>query len=285
MSVDLPEPETPVTHTNRPTGSARSIFLRLFPRAPRSRNTRVLSKRRRASGSAISSAPERYWPVREAGFLRICSGGPSATTRPPCSPAPLRLAARERVRGAVERQIVEADVVEEAEPRNDLVDDFLGDGLLAAFELELAEEFERLLQWEPAHFVNGALADPDVARLQAQPRSLARGAGLGVPVFRELLAHHERVRFLVATLEAGQDALEGVLLHDGAAALAQVGERDFLPCALEHERLDRLGQVFERRFDVEPEMRREAREHLEIELVAPVPAFDRAARQAQARVS
>src|SRR5712671_4348231 len=199
MSVDLPEPETPVTHTNRPTGSARSIFLRLFPRAPRSRNTRVLSKRRRVSGSGISSAPERYWPVREAGFLRISAGGPSATTRPPCSPAPgpmsstwsaeliassscsttmtvlprsrvlergeearvvalvqpdrglvehvhhsgesradlagepdsLRLAARERVRGAVERQIVEADVVEEVEPRNDLVDDFLGDGLLA----------------------------------------------------------------------------------------------------------------------------------------------------------
>jgi len=47
-------------------------------------------------------------------------------------PDPLRLAARERVRGAVERQIVEADVVEEVQARNDLVDDFLGDGLLCA---------------------------------------------------------------------------------------------------------------------------------------------------------
>ena len=88
MSVDLPEPETPVTHTNRLTGSARSIFFRLFPRAPRSLKTRVLSKRRRFLGTAISSAPERYCPVREAGFLRICSGEPSATTSPPCSPAP-----------------------------------------------------------------------------------------------------------------------------------------------------------------------------------------------------
>src|SRR5256885_10378631 len=65
MSVDLPEPETPVTHTNRLTGSARSIFFRLFPRAPRSLKTRVLSKRRRFLGTAISSAPERYCPVRE----------------------------------------------------------------------------------------------------------------------------------------------------------------------------------------------------------------------------
>src|SRR5258708_6440122 len=353
MSVDLPEPETPVTHTNRPTGSARSIFLRLFPRAPRSRNTRVLSKRRRVSGSAISSAPERYCPVREAGVFGSSAGGAPATPPPPGlarsrshvehvigrvdrlfvvldhddgvaevaqmlergkeprvvalvqsdrgliehvhhpgesradlagKPDPLRLAARERVRGAVERQIIEADVVEEVEPRTDLLDYFLGDGLLAAFELELTEKFERLLQGESAHLVNGALADPDVARLQTQPRSLARGAGLGVPVFRELLAHHERVRFLVATLEARQDALEGVLLHDGAAALAQVGERDFLPRAVEHERLDRLGGGFERRPDVGPPKGGEGPEHLVKKIVAPVPAFDRAARQAQARV-
>src|SRR5438552_17076180 len=84
MSVDLPEPETPVTHTNRPTGSARSIFLRLFPRAPRSLKTRVLSKRRRFLGTAISSAPERYWPVREAGFLWICYGGLSPIITPVC---------------------------------------------------------------------------------------------------------------------------------------------------------------------------------------------------------
>src|SRR5467141_275125 len=196
----------------------------------------------------------------------------------------LRLAARERVRAAVERQIVEADVVEEVEPRDDLVDDFLGDGLLAAFELELAEEFERLLQGEPAHLVDRAVVDLDVPRFRAKPRPPAGGAGLGVQVFRELLAHHQGIGLLVAALEAGQDALEGVLFHDRAAALAQVGERDFLLRAVEHERLDRLGEFLERRLDVEPEMRGEAREHLEIELVAPVPALDRAAGEAQARV-
>ena len=38
-------------------------------------------------------------------------------------PEPLRLAARERRRGAVEREVADADVVEEAEPLADLLDD------------------------------------------------------------------------------------------------------------------------------------------------------------------
>src|SRR3954462_1104349 len=34
MSVDLPEPETPVTHVRTPSGNSTSIFLRLCCRAP-----------------------------------------------------------------------------------------------------------------------------------------------------------------------------------------------------------------------------------------------------------
>src|SRR5262249_36605775 len=36
MSVDLPEPETPVTHTRRFSGIRTSMFFRLCSRAPRS---------------------------------------------------------------------------------------------------------------------------------------------------------------------------------------------------------------------------------------------------------
>ena len=32
--------------------------------------------------------PERYWPVREAGFAAISAGVPWATIMPPCTPAP-----------------------------------------------------------------------------------------------------------------------------------------------------------------------------------------------------
>src|SRR5258706_16357081 len=88
MSVDLPEPETPLTHTSSPTGSARSMFLRLFPRAPFSFRTRARSKRRRVFGPAISSVPERYWPGGEAGGL---GGGPlggGAPAPPPALPPP-----------------------------------------------------------------------------------------------------------------------------------------------------------------------------------------------------
>src|SRR5258708_13116079 len=88
MSVDLPEPETPLTHTSSPTGSARSMFLRLFPRAPFSFRTRARSKRRRGFGTAISSVPERYWPVREAGVLPGCLGRPPPPPPPPRPPPP-----------------------------------------------------------------------------------------------------------------------------------------------------------------------------------------------------
>ena len=49
-------------------------------------------------------------------------------------PDPLRLAAGERLGRAVEREIVEADVVEEREPAHDLLDDPVGDRLLLAVE-------------------------------------------------------------------------------------------------------------------------------------------------------
>ena len=37
-SVDLPEPETPVTQTSRPSGSSTVTSFRLFSRAPRIRS-------------------------------------------------------------------------------------------------------------------------------------------------------------------------------------------------------------------------------------------------------
>ena len=43
---------------------------------------------RRAAGTAIASVPARKRPVSEAGFAMISSGVPTATTWPPCSPAP-----------------------------------------------------------------------------------------------------------------------------------------------------------------------------------------------------
>ena len=55
-------------------------------------------------------------------------------------PQPLRLAARERRRCAVEREVADSDVVEEGEPLADLLHDPVADQLLGRRQPELVEE-------------------------------------------------------------------------------------------------------------------------------------------------
>ncbi len=59
MSVDLPEPETPVTQVNRPTGSSSVTFLRLLPRAPVIFSRRIGFTGWRRAGMGMLSRPER----------------------------------------------------------------------------------------------------------------------------------------------------------------------------------------------------------------------------------
>src|SRR3989338_6335012 len=71
-SVDLPEPDTPVTHTNRRNGISTSMFLRLCAAAPLILILGVdESTFRRFSGSSIFNSPLKYFPVREAFALPI----------------------------------------------------------------------------------------------------------------------------------------------------------------------------------------------------------------------
>ena len=39
-------------------------------------------------GMLMRFLPERYWPVSDCDDFLICAGVPSATTMPPCTPAP-----------------------------------------------------------------------------------------------------------------------------------------------------------------------------------------------------
>ncbi|MNO85974.1 hypothetical protein D3C76_773600 [compost metagenome] len=88
ISVDLPEPDTPVTQVSRPIGISRSTFCRLLPRAPLSFSESFLSRGVRLAGTAIFLRPDRYLPVSESGCAMTSSGVPSATIWPPCTPAP-----------------------------------------------------------------------------------------------------------------------------------------------------------------------------------------------------
>ena len=79
----------------------------------------------------------------------------------------LRLAAGERRGGAVEREVFEADVVQEAEPAADFLEHFGGDQLLVAVELELGEELDRVGYGQLAHF--GQRARGRVGELRRSP--------------------------------------------------------------------------------------------------------------------
>ncbi|CNV10409.1 Uncharacterised protein [Salmonella enterica subsp. enterica serovar Bovismorbificans] len=83
ISVDLPEPETPVIQVNSPTGSVRVTSFRLLPRAPVSLSTFSGFAGTRCFGTSILRLPLMYWPVSDSGTAIMASSGPSATTSPP----------------------------------------------------------------------------------------------------------------------------------------------------------------------------------------------------------
>ncbi len=151
-------------------------------------------------------------------------------------PDALRLAARQRRRGAVQRQVVDADVVEERQPVARLAQDAPGDLLLARRQLQVVQEVVGLADRQRGRLGDALAADLDEARLLAQPRAVA------------LLAHrlgHVAVELVVDRLEVlvgGAPLLAPpplVLLEappqvrDHALELALVGVRP--PVLLERE--------------------------------------------------
>ena len=124
-----------------------------------------------------------------------------------------------------------------------------------------------------------------VARLAPQPRAFARRARLVVLILRQFFAHRRRIGFLVAAFQTRNDPFECMLADRRAAALVDVRERnDLLARAEQQDLADVFRQILEGAVDIELEERRQALQHLEIELVAPVPALHRARRQRQRRM-
>ena len=124
-----------------------------------------------------------------------------------------------------------------------------------------------------------------MARFAPQARAAAFRAGLQVDELGELLAHHQRIGLAVAPLEARHHAFERMLLDGGAAALARIVERDLLLArALQDELLDALIEHLPGLLNVEAVVFGERLQHRVIEVVAPVPAADRAAREREIRM-
>ena len=85
MSVDLPEPETPVTRMSLPRGNSTSTCLRLLPVHPFKIRLLPLPLRR-CLGISIFCCPFRYCAVMVS-VWSISWGVPWKTTSPPLRPA------------------------------------------------------------------------------------------------------------------------------------------------------------------------------------------------------
>ena len=121
----------------------------------------------------------------------------------------LRLAAGERRRRAREREVVEADVDEEAQARHDLLDHGAGDEALPVVELERLEERERVLAREVADLVDRLAAHRDGQDLGLQARAVACVARDLADVLLEVGAHGLGRGLLVLVEEHLAHAREG----------------------------------------------------------------------------
>ena len=104
-------------------------------------------------------------------------------------PDALCLAAAQRGRGAVQRQVAQAHFFEKFEPAADLGHHVAGDGGVAANEGQVAGPLPGLVDGPLRHRGDGVAVEADVARDRVQPRALAIGAGftaeaLDVGLFR-----------------------------------------------------------------------------------------------------
>ncbi|OIQ68256.1 hypothetical protein GALL_501560 [mine drainage metagenome] len=87
ISVDLPEPLTPVTHTRRCRGISTVMCLRLWSLAPCTIRRGVLAATSRLKPTPTVLRPPRYAPVKVSAWRRS-AGVPSNTMLPPRSPGP-----------------------------------------------------------------------------------------------------------------------------------------------------------------------------------------------------
>ena len=104
----------------------------------------------------------------------------------------MRFAARERVRAAFKREVIQPDVVQKLQAQGDFLDDAVGDFALRAGKFERLEIRQRIAQRQMADFVQGTrrivLAHAHIACGFAQARAVTRGARLDVLQFGQLLA-------------------------------------------------------------------------------------------------
>ena len=159
-------------------------------------------------------------------------------------PDALALAARQRAGIARQRQIIEPDIVEEAQPLADFLEDAHGDLVLLGGQLApaVARTSRRAMRIDISRDLADVQAvDLDRQRFRLQAIAVAGRAGGRRHVALDLLARPGAVGLLPAALEIGDDALEGLCRLVGARAVVIV-ELDLVVGAVQDRLLRRLGQ-------------------------------------------
>jgi len=171
-------------------------------------------------------------------------------------PNPLGLAARERYGGPLERQIVEADVHEEAQPvvhflQNGPRDFGIQPGTTARPQRDLREKVERFPHGERDDFADALAGDQDRQALRFETAAAARGAWLFDHELLELLAHRIGRRFAVALVDVIEHALPARFIRAmPALAVVLIGDR-LSGRAVEQNLLDRGRQITPRGIEIE----------------------------------
>ena len=149
----------------------------------------------------------------------------------------LGFAAGEGGGGAVEREVVEADVLQEAQALFDLAQDQAGDVAVGVGELDLLEPLDRAAGGEGAEVLDAGAGDEHGARLRAQAGAAADGAGAQGHVALDLLAGALGVGLLVTPLEVGDDAFEAGLVRAPPAVAVAVGDLQALAAGAVQEQV------------------------------------------------
>ncbi len=148
-------------------------------------------------------------------------------------PDALRLAARQRRCRAVEGQVVQADVDEEAEPGVDLLQHPLADDLLARVEVEAVQPLGRLADRQRGDLGDRAAVDGDREDLGLEPGALARRARDLAHEPLVLLARVVALGLGVASLDPRHDALVVRVVRAVAAVPVAVADVHLLAGAVQ----------------------------------------------------
>src|SRR5580704_6102233 len=113
----------------------------------------------------------------------------------------LGFAAGERGGEAVEREVVEANLVEKLQARADFVEDFVGNFRLRRRKLQRREEDARFLDGEPANFGDRFAGNANGASFRSQTRAAAFGTGRVATVSAQKYADVELVFLALEIVE------------------------------------------------------------------------------------